>query len=347
MKKIIGLCLVLVLTVCCFTGCEKKKTKFTDYSFEYFDTVTTIVGYEKNKKEFDKKCAEIKALLKEYHQLYDIYNAYEGINNLYTVNKLVDGKHQTVKVDKRIIDLIEFGEEMYYLTGGRLNIAMGSVLKIWHQYRSEGLANPNNARLPDMTLLKAAGEHMLFDNIYVNYTDSTVLLTDDEMFLDVGAIAKGYAVEKVARWMVGKEYYGYLLNVGGNVRTIERDDGEQWQVGIENPDTENEKEPYMETVSVSEMSVVTSGSYQRFYTVGDKNYHHIIDSQTLMPAEYFKSVTVICADSGVADALSTTLFCMSYEEGKVILEKCLNTQVMWVLPDGKTIYTDGFKKYCK
>ena len=347
MKRIACFVLVATLIISLFTGCEKKKTKFSDYSFDYFDTVTTISGFEKNQEEFDAKCKEIKALLEEYHKLYDIYNAYEGVNNLYTVNKLVDGKHKPVKVDKKIIDLLTFAEEMYILTGGKLNVAMGSVLKIWHNYRQDGIANPANAKLPEMEMLKAANEHVLFDDIIVDKAKSTVYISDDEMSIDVGAIAKGFAAEKIAKWMIGKEYYGYVINIGGNVRTIEREDGEKWKVGIENPNTEDTENPYIETLKFDEMSLVTSGSYQRFYTVDGKNYHHIIDSETLMPSENFKSVSVICADSGVADALSTTLFCMRYEEGLELLEHCLDTEVMWVLPDGERLYTDGFKKYCE
>lgn len=347
MKKIVCLSLAFALIVTFFSGCEKKATKFTTYSFDYFDTVTTIVGYEKTQEEFDAKCKEIKALLEEYHKLYDIYHSYEGINNLYTVNSLVDGKHQPVKVDKKIINLIQFAEEMYYFTDGKLNIAMGSVLRMWHDYREQGTDNPKDAKLPDMELLKKANEHTIFDNIIVNKSESTVYLADDEMFLDVGAVAKGYVAERVAKWLIGKEYYGYILNIGGNVRSIERDDGENWSVGIENPDTEDTENPYIETLSFGAMSLVTSGSYQRFYTVDGKNYHHIIDSESLMPAENFVSVSVLSADSSVADALSTALFCMTYEEGVALLEYCIDTEVMWVLPNGKRLYTDGFKKYCK
>lgn len=347
MKRIACFVLVLTMIASLFTGCKMKKTKYNDYSFDYFDTVTTITGLESNKEEFYAKCKEIKALLEEYHKLYDIYNAYEGINNLHTVNQLVDGKHVPVKVDKKIINLLTFAEEMYIFTGGKLNVAMGSVLKIWHKYREEGLSNPNEAKLPEIEVLKSANGHTVFDDIIVNKAESTVYISDDEMSIDVGAIAKGYVAEKIAKWMIGKKYYGYVINIGGNVRTIKRDDGEKWKVGIENPDTEDTENPYIETLKFDEMSLVTSGSYQRFYMVDGKSYHHIIDSETLMPAQNFKSVSVICADSGVADALSTTLFCMSHEEGLELLEHCLDTEVMWVLPSGKRLYTDGFKKYCE
>ncbi len=346
MKRIICCFLSLVLTIGLFSGCKGGKTKYTAYWFDYFDTVTTIVGYENSQEDFDSKCTEIKKLLEEYHKLYDIYNSYDGINNLHTVNQLTDGKHQEVTVDKKIIDLLEFAQEMYMFTQGKVNIAMGSVLKIWHQYRQEGLDNPESAQLPSDDILKQASKHTNIDDIIINKTDNTVYLADSEMTLDVGAIAKGYAAEKVAKWMTGNGYYGYILNIGGNVRTVGERDGEKWKVGIENPDTEDTENPYIEYLELGEMSLVTSGSYQRYYTVNGKNYHHIIDSKTLMPAQNFQSVSVLCENSGVADALSTALFCLSYQEGLAILENFSNTEVMWVLPDGKKLYTDGFKGYC-
>ena len=94
------------------------------------------------------------------------------------------------------------------------------------------------------------------------------------------------------------------------------------------------------------MSLVTSGNYQRFYTVNGKNYHHIVDPKTLMPADFFSSVSVLCENSARADAFSTALFCMSYEEGKALVEKTKDIEAMWVTANGEKMYSSGFKKYC-
>lgn len=340
--------LALILVFSLFSGCNRKNEKFTDYSFDYFDTVTTITGFENNKADFDKNVAEIKSLLLEYHRLYDIYNSYDGINNLYTVNKVENGTHRQVRVDEKIIDLLLFSEQMYNETYGKLNVGMGSVLKIWHNYRENGISEPENAQLPSIEILKSAQTHTDFNNIIIDKTENTVFIKDPEMTVDVGAVAKGYAVEKTAEFMINRGMSGYVLNVGGNVRTVgTRPDGENWKVGIENPNTDDDENPYIEKLSLGEMSLVTSGSYQRFYIVSGKNYHHIIDGETLMPAEYFTSVSVLCKDSAIADALSTTLFCMSYEDGLKLVNDFQNTEVMWVKKDGKRIYTPGFKKYCE
>lgn len=335
--------MTVFVLISCFSGCNKKqnKQKFTDYSFDYFDTVTTIIGYEKDKEKFDSVSKEIKELLSEYHSLYTIYNSYEE-NNLYTVNS---SANKTVTVDEKIIDLLNFSKQMYNLTNGKTNVAMGSVLSIWHRYRNDGLDDTVNAKVPPRDMLLEAAEHTDINNIVIDAANNTVLLNDAQMSLDVGAVAKGYAVEKVADYLKSKGISGYLLNVGGNIRAIgKRADGTNWKVGIENPDTES-KEEYIRYLEIADMSVVTSGNYQRFYTVDGINYHHLIDPDTLNPSEKYNSVSVVCEDSGIADALSTALFLMDYDEGLKLINSVSSAEAMWVFTDGTIKETDGFNNY--
>lgn len=323
MKRLVVFCVIITL-VLCFTGCSDGKTKYTDYSFECFDTVTTIIGYESSKEEFDAVCDEIKSVLMKYHQLYDIYNEYENMNNLYSLNT----SEQKLNVDSEIIDLLEFSKKMHNLTAGKVNVAMGSVLSLWHKYREEGVS------IPPENLLIEANKYTDINDIIINENDGTVFLKESMMSVDVGAVAKGYALEKVAVYLEEKGVSGYLINVGGNVRAIgNKGDTTAWNVGIENPDTQSPNQ-YIAQVTITDKAVATSGNYQRYYTVDGKNYHHIIDQSTLMPGELFTSVSVICDDAGVADALSTALFLMPYEEGLIIAEKLGLDGVIWVLPDG-------------
>lgn len=340
---------VFVAVICLSFGSCKAITsaeKFKKYSFDYFDTATTIIGYASSQEEFDNVCEDIFNELENYHKLYNIYYRYDGVNNILKINELTDGKHSKVTVDKKIIDLLLFSREMYEKTNGSVNIGMGSVLSIWHDYRTYGSENPSEAELPQMNELKEAGNHTDINDMIIDKENNTVYLKDDAMSLDVGAIAKGYAVEQVALYLENKGINGYLLNVGGNVRSVgKRPDGEKWTVGIENPDTENEDEPYIAYLGIESMAVVTSGSYQRYYIVDGKRYHHIIDPETLMPGENFQSVSILCPDSGKGDALSTALFSMSYEKGSQLIESLVDTEAMWVLPDGTIKYSSGFKKY--
>jgi thiamine biosynthesis lipoprotein len=219
---------------------------------------------------------------------------------------------------------------------------MGSVLSIWHDYRSEGISEPWNAKLPPMEKLEKAAEHTDISALIIDRENSTVTITDPEMKLDVGAIAKGYAVEMIARGLEEKGVSGYVLNVGGNVRAVgAKGDGEPWKVGVENP-VEDEENPYLVYLYLTEQSVVTSGSYQRYYVVDGKRYHHIIDPETLMPSEGFLSVSILCESSAMGDALSTALFCLDFESGYALIESIEEAEAMWVLPDGSVRKSAGF-----
>ena len=342
MKKLIALLTALLLCLP-VAGCKRGPQRYTEYSFDYFDTVTTVIGYADSKEDFDAVYREIKAQFEEYHKLYNIYNRYDGVNNLCIINEVSNGAHTPVKVDRKIIDLLLYAKEMYTLTGGEVNVAMGSVLSIWHDYRTAGINDPANAALPPMEKLQTAAEHTDIEKLIIDEAESTVFLSDPEMKLDVGAIAKGYAAEMVAQALEAKGITGYLLNLGGNLRAVgKRADGEAWIAGIENPDTSDVEKPYVATLSLDGQSLVTSGSYQRYYTVGGKRYHHIINPQTLMPGEDYLSVSVLSHHSGQGDALSTALFNMSYQQGNALVASLDGVEAMWVLPDGSKYFSAGF-----
>lgn len=349
MKQV--LCALLALCVCLsLTACgeetPQEKEKHTAHSFDYFDTVTTITGYEQSQEEFDRVAAEIERQLGEYHRLYDIYLRYEGVQNLCTVNDVTDGTHATVTVDQRILDLLLYAREMYHKTGGLTNVAMGSVLKLWHDHRTSGMDDPASATLPPMDKLKEAAKHTDIEKMVIDEANRTVTLTDPQMRLDVGAIAKGYAVEQVARWLEQEGKTGYVLNVGGNVRTIGgKPDGTGWAVGIENP--QDTSADHLAVLELNDQALVTSGSYQRYYLVGGKRYHHIIHPDTLMPAEGLLSVSVVCPDSGMGDALSTALFCMTATEGKALVEALDGVEALWVDQNGNQIVSSGWNHYLK
>ncbi|MBQ4150704.1 MAG: FAD:protein FMN transferase [Clostridia bacterium] len=353
MKKFSSILIALVLI---FSSCTAKITdigtpvaeskameKFSAYYFDYFDTATTIVGYAESKEDFDSACERITAQLKEYHRLYNIYNRYDGIINMHTVNH----SSGAITVDERIIDMLLFAKEAYSLTSGRTNIAMGRVLSLWHSERTHGEKHPESAKLPDMEKLKEASLYTNIENLVIDSENNTVTLLDG-IKLDVGAVAKGYAVEMIAKSLEKEGISGYLLNVGGNVRAVgARPDGTKWSVGIENPNKTGEDDAFLAIVAAENEAVVTSGSYQRYYYVNGKAYHHIIDPDTLMPGENFRSVSIVCGDSGLGDALSTALFCMSYEEGAKLINSLDGVEAMWVLPNGNIEHSQGFEQYLK
>jgi thiamine biosynthesis lipoprotein len=347
LKKLVAilLCITILLNL---SACEKAKeqTRYQAQFLELFDTVTTIIGYSESKEEFTEFAQMIHDNLEDYHELYDKYNDYEGINNIKTIND--NAGIAPVKVDQRIIDLLHFSEEAYELSEGRVNIAFGAVLEVWHDYREEGTDDPMIAKLPPMELLKEKAEHTDINKVIIDEEASTVYLADPDMRLDVGAIAKGYAAEMVTQIVIEKGYTNGLLSVGGNVRAIgSRVEKEKaWNVGIQNPDLESE-EPYLYILNLEDLSLVSSGDYERYYTVDGVEYHHIIDPETLMPAHYFVAVSIITESSGLADALSTSIYNMSYEEGLALIEDIPDTEALWVLKNGEMKYSSGFEELIK
>lgn len=328
-----------------FAGCDKapQKTRYTRQFLEYFDTVSVVVGYEETEEDFKEISDFVAAELERYNRLYDIYHKYEGINNLYTINH--EAAAAPVQADEDIIAMLKFAKEMYTLTDGMTNVAMGSVLSIWHNYRDKGIYDPASAELPPMEELVAAAEHCSIDDIVIDEEACTVFLADPEMSIDVGAVAKGYAVECIAKELEEMGVTNYTLNVGGNIRTIgAKADGNGWVAGIQNPDLTS-ADTYLLKVAVSDLALVTSGTYQRYYYVNNVRYHHIIDPETLMPKNTFDSVSIITPDSGVADALSTACFNLSLEEGQKLVASLENTEAMWVASDGTQYFSEGFLNY--
>ena len=340
--------MILVGIAAALAGCGKiseapKLQRYDAQFLQLFDTVTSVVGYAEDEETFQAYVQELYDELEEYHQLYNIYNDYEGVHNIKTIND--HAGMEPVEVDQRIIDMLDYAVEMEETTHGAFNVAMGSVLSIWHDYRTEGIDDPEHAALPPMEELKAAAEHMDIHQMEIDREKSTVYLPDPEMSLDVGAIAKGYATEMVCRKLEADGWNHALVSVGGNVRAIgTRADGSSWSVGIQNPDLQSDKK-YLYTLAIKDMSLVTSGSYQRYYTVDGERYHHIIHPELLMPWNEYESVSILCRDSGMADALSTAVFNLDQEEGQKLIESLDQVEAMWLYPDGTEKYSSGFERY--
>lgn len=345
MKRIVPLIIALVLSAGCGgvglsdTSLTAEKKRYQATFLELFDTVTTIIGYAENQELFTKQANQIKDALQEYHQLFDIYHDYEGIANIKTIND--QAGIAPVKVDKRIIEFLLDCRQYYELTGGKVNVAMGSVLSLWHEARAIGIEDPQRAKLPNKEALEEAAEHCSFDTVIINEEESTVFLLDREQRLDVGAIAKGWAVEQVCKTLPS----GISVSVGGNVRATgpKADTKSPWVVGIQSPDNPEE---FVHTLNLEKGSIVSSGDYQRYYQVEGKRYHHIIDPKTLYPSAYWRSVSIICEDSGLADALSTSLFLLPLEEGETLLSAC-GAEAMWIDQEGQIYYSPGFEKQIK
>ena len=332
---VLAVLLTLSLVLCSCSKISLSPTINSAEIYGYFDTATKISSYALDKEEeFNANVSQISSVLEHWHRLLDIYNEYEGMNNLCTVNRLAGG--DPVPVDPDLIAFVQYAKEMCELTKGEMDITLGAVLKLWHD-----AGEAETPYVPEESALNEAAEHVGFDRLEIDAVNNTLRLTDPKASLDAGALGKGYAAERTAEMLIAKEVTSYALSVGGNIRLLgTKADGSPYVTGIRDPQNTDD---LALTLEISDTSCVTSGDYERYFTVGGKRYNHIIDKDTLRPAAYFSSVTVICKDSALADALSTALFCMSFEDGLALVTSLEGVEAVWIYEDASINFTMGLE----
>jgi len=337
--------ILFVSSLFILSTCDKNKfQKFESGSFDLFDTYSNIIIYAESREEAEKISGAIYARLGELHKLFDIYNAYDGINNLKTLND--NAGVAPVEVCGEMIELLKFSIDSYRETDGAFDVALGPVLSIWRAYREEGLLDPESASVPPYEMLKEASDFCDITKIMIDEINHTVFLEQEGMSVDVGAVAKGFAAQLAIDEIIKESGVPCLIDLGGNIAAIGGPPGRSrtggaWNVGVWDP---LGVAGYIKIVAVTDLSVVTSGDYQRYYEAGGARYNHIVDPKTLIPADGFRSVTVIHPDSGVADMLSTAMFILSYEEGSELAEK-FGAGALWVTRGGEQITNGEFDKY--
>lgn len=342
--RIICIILAAFIIPASISGCGRTTRRYSTDILGSFDTVITIIAYCDSDADFNRLEEYARSRFNHLHQLFDLYNPYPEVNNVHMINE--QAGIAPVVVEPELLDLIRISRDWYHDSPQVTNIALGPVLKIWHDYRTRGMTDPDRARLPGSEELAAAALHTDIDLIELDTEASTVFLPDAEMSLDLGATAKGYATELITRELEAMGYQSFIISSGGNIRALGQPREQtrtMWGIGIQNPLPENGENAgqILDTAYVNNMSIVTSGDYQRYFVVDGKKYHHIIDPRTLFPGDYHLAVTVAVEDSGLADFLSTTLFLLPYEEGRAYIEGIPEAEALWVFKDGSVEVTDG------
>lgn len=328
---VLGFIIILIFVIGLFFH---HKTKIYEYSSNlfYMDTYIQVKIYDNNEKKANQTLQEVDKIYKEYHELTDRYQEYDGIINLYTIHNN-EFTEENLTIDEKLYNLLEYSLSFYEKTNKLININMGNVIDIWKRYRDsktgiptiEELQNAGSISIEDIVLL----ENNKIKNTHPN--------------IDLGAISKGYTTNIVAKYLENKGYSKYLINAGGNVMVGDHYDNETYKIGIETPTIEG---GVYQIIKGNNMAVTTSGSYARFYIYDNHIYHHIIDPNTLYPPHYMKSVTVITEDSSLGDILSTTLFLMPIEDGKQFLEENYpEVEAIWYGNNDQIYKTEGFNKY--
>lgn len=339
-KKITALLLILSISSSFFVSCSRPQ-KQTSETFEYFNTLCSLTVFcdENDFKAYD---TEFRSTLKKYHQLFDIYNSYGDVINLKDINEKASAS--PIEVSNELFDALEFGKSVYSMTNGKCNIAIGALSSIWHDARETANKSPESLVFPKDSDVSEALSHIDINSLVLDSESKTVFFTDSRLSLDFGAIAKGYVASLLYKELINLGCQSFIVNLGGNnVSHGTKPDGSSWQAAIENP-FEDKSLGYNKIIELKDSTLVTSGTTQRFFVFDGKSYSHIIDPQNGYPSDRFALISILADSSlsGVADALSTALFCMSYEEGVSLLSTLDGFSALWIFKDGSFKTSDGF-----
>lgn len=334
MKRILSVLLFMIL-LCSFTAVQAETyQKYQHYFFGTFDTIITLIGYTEDAETFQRYAKLAENEMRRYHEVFDQYNPYDGVDNLYAVNQ--QAGNGPSPAEPELIALLLKVRQWHEAYGDVTNPAMGSVLSLWHDAR-EGAVS-----LPDDDALQEASKHMNFSDVVIDESAGTIHYLDPMLSMDLGAVAKGYAAQLTADTLREAGFDSFILNAGGNVVCggAPLDGRNFWTVAIEDVDAVSTRHK----VGMVDLCIVTSGDYQRYYVVDGVRYHHLIDPATLYPATHVRAVSIFHTDSGFADFLSTTAFVLPYEESRALIESIDGAEGVWLLADGSEYWTDGFQE---
>lgn len=331
MKKILSLIFIIFILAGCSSTNNYKN------SFLAFDTYIEFSSYTKNEEEFNKYFNYTKDEFNRYHELFNAYKNYKGLNNVKTINDNAGKK--PVKVDKELFDLIKVSKEYYKNTFKKNNIALAPVVleykKVQEKYDNNEVVSP-----PKMSVLKQKSKCSNMDDIILDEKNSTIFLKNKCNLIDLGAVAKGYATDAISDNLREMGLNSALINAGGNVATIGKKPGnEMFKIGITDP---NKIDNYLLILNSSDSNVVTSGDYQRFFTYNNKRFHHIIDPFTLLPSTPNKSVTIISDEGLKADFFSTETFMLEINEIKKLAND-FDFEYIVIDKNDKITISDGIK----
>lgn len=315
-----------------FTGSRNSQPiTVTDYKLNTYVTVTI---YDSTDTALLDECI---ALCDKYEMIFSRTNPE---SELYKLNhgmlkQSADGYYT---VSDELYEVISVGKKYSELSDDAFCIAMEPLTSIWNFTDGMNMV-PDNAHIDTvLPFLKSEDVHLRAPN--------EVAFVNKGMGIDLGAIAKGYIADKMKEYLISKGVNSALIYLGGNVLCIGEKETGAFKIGIEKPfDVDGDPAA---VVSISDASVVTSGTYERYFEKDGEFYHHILNKNTGYPIENgLTAVTIISSSSTDADALSTTCFSLGLEKGMELLESLDDADGFFITDDGEYHYTEGFEEKYK
>jgi len=277
-------------------------------------------------KAIDSAILEIKRI-EALISSWDYYSETGKINS--------NAGQNAVKVSQELFDLIQRAVKISNLTNGAFDITFNSIDPIWI-FDGRTMNAP-----PDSSVILSSVEKINYKNILLDKEHTSVFLKESGMKLGFGAIGKGYAANRGKMIMKCMGIESGMVNAGGDlIAWGNQENGEAWQIGIADPSAEKE---FVAWLSISDMSVVTSGNYEKYVIIDDKKFGHIINPKTGWPVSGIQSVTLVSPDCELSDALATSVFVLGVKNGLDLVNKLKNVECLIIDDENKIWTSDKLK----
>jgi len=289
-----------------------------------------------------KKCIE--TALAEIHKVDDLMSDYKSDSEISRVNK--NDAKTAVHLSQSTYEVLQRSIEFSKLTRGAFDITVGPLVDLFHSAEKKQVA-------PSKEQIAQAKSKVGFEKLKLDEQNRTVRFAVDGMRLDLGGIAKGYAVDKAVEAMQTGGAIGGMVDLGGDIRCFGTPlkGKKHWIIGLQNPNSDKDiaGSDVMLKLQLANGAVATSGDYQQFVLIEGKRYSHIINRKTGTSTEGLSSVTIIANNATDADALATAVSVMGTEKGIALIEKLPGTEAILITsqPKFEIIKTTGTKKYLK
>lgn len=323
MKKFITLLLTLILLIYpILSGCDAQSGSPVSKSGFYFNTVITVTIYEEIDEEILDECF---ALASEYENLFSATIPESDISRINSANGA------PVTVCDETITLLEEGIAYGELSQGLFDVTIGTLSNLWDISTKALIEDTDASMIPSESDIQSAVETVDYRNIKIE--GNKVTLLDPNASIDLGGIAKGYIADQMKTFLNEKGITSGFINLGGNFLALgPKENGDAYTVGIQKPFDEDGSA--IAVIEITDETVVSSGIYERYFSVDDTLYHHILDTSTGYPYQNnLLEVTIITTKSVDGDALSTTCFSLGLEDGMALIESLPDTEAIFITDD--------------
>lgn len=273
------------------------------------------------------------AVFETFEEVSDEMNEWRAGSPLALVNQAA-GAPKGVVVPKSLFALLQRGVALGELTGGAFDITWAALWGTW-DFRAE------HPVVPDASTIASRVALVDYRRVELDESTSSARLPQKGMVIGLGGIAKGRALDESVRRLRALGVTSGLLSAGGQVYALGTKGDRKWRVGIRDP--RGEPTDFFALIEAEDVSVSTSGDYERFFTVDSKRYHHILDPRTGWPAKGLQSATVVCRDATQADALSTAVMVLGKTAGIALAERLDGVEALVVTSTGEVVSTAGLK----